>query len=331
MGCRVVVLMGLLVASLPGLVQGQASSARKSKAAAAAEPLFTPEREAAALVFVERHHPELSALLERLKPMNEAEYEKAVVELFNLSESLAELSRRDPKKHELALEAWKARLRVQLLTAQLAGDPSRRAERESSLRQVLEDQLDIELAQQELERAYAEARLNKIKDNVDRLKRERASLLETRFRGLVNRSRNARKPDVAWRNGRGERRKEEAGNGRPGGVSVPTARGPAHKCRRGKRTMRRYLLMSCCGIALGLTFLSSLASADDVLRPARERFAVADTQEVPDFQRHLLPLMGRLGCNTRSCHGSFQGQGGFRLSLFGYDFKADHEAPHGQG
>ena len=36
--------------------------------------------------------------------------------------------------------------------------------------------------------------------------------------------------------------------------------------------------------------------------------------------------MGRLGCNGRACHGSFQGQGGFRLSLFGYDFKADHEA-----
>ncbi|MCA9224370.1 MAG: DUF1549 domain-containing protein, partial [Planctomycetales bacterium] len=27
----------------------------------------------------------------------------------------------------------------------------------------------------------------------------------------------------------------------------------------------------------------------------------------------------------RSCHGSFQGQGGFRLSMFGYDFALDHE------
>src|SRR5262249_3688838 len=44
------------------------------------------------------------------------------------------------------------------------------------------------------------------------------------------------------------------------------------------------------------------------------------------FRRHLLPLLGRLGCNGRACHGSFQGQGGFRLSLFGYDFKTDLEA-----
>ncbi len=55
------------------------------------------------------------------------------------------------------------------------------------------------------------------------------------------------------------------------------------------------------------------------------RFA-ADTDEVPDFQRHVSPLLGRLGCNGRACHGSFQGQGGFRLSLFGYDLKSDHAA-----
>jgi hypothetical protein len=62
------------------------------------------------------------------------------------------------------------------------------------------------------------------------------------------------------------------------------------------------------------------------LRPARERYAAPDVREVPDFRRHLLPLLGRLGCNGRACHGSFQGQGGFRLSLFGYDLKADLEA-----
>ena len=51
-----------------------------------------------------------------------------------------------------------------------------------------------------------------------------------------------------------------------------------------------------------------------------------DLRETPDFQRHVIPLLGRLGCNGRTCHGSFQGQGGFRLSMFGYDFAADLEA-----
>ena len=71
---------------------------------------------------------------------------------------------------------------------------------------------------------------------------------------------------------------------------------------------------------------SSAAQAAEVLAPASQRYADAEVREVPDFQRHVLPLMGRLGCNSRSCHGSFQGQGGFRLSLFGYDFEADHKA-----
>ncbi|MCC9605892.1 DUF1549 domain-containing protein [Blastopirellula sp. JC732] len=57
-----------------------------------------------------------------------------------------------------------------------------------------------------------------------------------------------------------------------------------------------------------------------------QRFADENVDEVPNFQRHVIPLMSRLGCNGRSCHGSFQGRGGFQLSLFGYDFQADHDA-----
>ncbi len=44
----------------------------------------------------------------------------------------------------------------------------------------------------------------------------------------------------------------------------------------------------------------------------------------PSFRRHVVPLMSRLGCSGRECHGSFQGRGGFQLSLFGYDFDNDH-------
>jgi hypothetical protein len=68
------------------------------------------------------------------------------------------------------------------------------------------------------------------------------------------------------------------------------------------------------------------APASEPLLDAQQRFAEADGQEIPDFQRHVAPLLGRLGCNGRNCHGSFQGRGGFRLSLFGYDFSADHQA-----
>lgn len=76
-----------------------------------------------------------------------------------------------------------------------------------------------------------------------------------------------------------------------------------------------------CVLTLGV----ASARANEIAPPASERFA-AESSAQPDFRRHVLPVMGRLGCNGRACHGSFQGRGGFRLSLFGYDFAADHEA-----
>src|SRR3954449_5232595 len=80
------------------------------------------------------------------------------------------------------------------------------------------------------------------------------------------------------------------------------------------------------GAALLLTVAVTPGRSDELIAPASQRYSFDEVKEVPDFQRHILPVMGRLGCNGRACHGSFQGQGGFRLSLFGYDFKADHDA-----
>jgi Protein of unknown function (DUF1549)/Protein of unknown function (DUF1553) len=41
--------------------------------------------------------------------------------------------------------------------------------------------------------------------------------------------------------------------------------------------------------------------------------------ETVDFERHIMGLFGKTGCNNGSCHGSFQGKNGFRLSLFGFE------------
>jgi hypothetical protein len=45
-----------------------------------------------------------------------------------------------------------------------------------------------------------------------------------------------------------------------------------------------------------------------------------------NFERHVAPLLGRLGCNSGACHGSFQGKGGFSLSLFGHSPEKDYAA-----
>src|SRR5438309_8263052 len=65
-----------------------------------------------------------------------------------------------------------------------------------------------------------------------------------------------------------------------------------------------------------------------LLAPSPGRAAVplpdGRTLETVDFERHVMGLFGRMGCNGGSCHGSFQGKGGFRLSLFGYEPERDY-------
>ena len=43
------------------------------------------------------------------------------------------------------------------------------------------------------------------------------------------------------------------------------------------------------------------------------------------FRRDVVPALTKAGCNAGACHGSFQGRGGFRLSLLGFDPAADYE------
>jgi hypothetical protein len=45
-----------------------------------------------------------------------------------------------------------------------------------------------------------------------------------------------------------------------------------------------------------------------------------------DFERHVVSVFSRAGCNTGACHGSFQGKGGLRLSLFGHEPDRDYRA-----
>ncbi|MBT4844420.1 MAG: hypothetical protein HON92_03215 [Planctomycetaceae bacterium] len=77
------------------------------------------------------------------------------------------------------------------------------------------------------------------------------------------------------------------------------------------------------GLMMGLSLIAVSLEAVDTVPPLPSRFSDANIDEVPDFQKHVVPLLSRLGCNGRACHGSFQGRGDFRLSLFGYDFAAD--------
>lgn len=57
-------------------------------------------------------------------------------------------------------------------------------------------------------------------------------------------------------------------------------------------------------------------------------FSVQNAQKAPQpsFVRDVIPLLGKMGCNAGTCHGSKGGKGGFKLSLRGYDALFDHRA-----
>jgi len=44
------------------------------------------------------------------------------------------------------------------------------------------------------------------------------------------------------------------------------------------------------------------------------------------FEREVMPVLSRSGCNAGACHGNFNGKGGLKLSLKGEDTAADLNA-----
>lgn len=77
-------------------------------------------------------------------------------------------------------------------------------------------------------------------------------------------------------------------------------------------------IASACSIGL----VWSVQAIDVETRPVA---AKGEAVQV-DFERHIQGMLGRLGCNSGSCHGSFQGKGGLYLSLFAYSPEKDHIA-----
>jgi hypothetical protein len=44
------------------------------------------------------------------------------------------------------------------------------------------------------------------------------------------------------------------------------------------------------------------------------------------FDNDILPILNKFSCNNSGCHGKAEGQNGFKLSIFGFDPHADHQA-----
>lgn len=77
--------------------------------------------------------------------------------------------------------------------------------------------------------------------------------------------------------------------------------------------------MRCLLFGLFVALWAWPAFGVEAVRSADVSWAKRNAMKSPQFRRHVVPLFSKLGCNMRNCHGSFQGQSGFRLSLFGFE------------
>lgn len=81
--------------------------------------------------------------------------------------------------------------------------------------------------------------------------------------------------------------------------------------------MKRLIRLVACAV---VTWAAEGLAFGEVAVPGQPPIASVD------FERHVMGVLSKAGCNGGSCHGSFQGKNGFRLSLFGYDPAKDHHA-----
>lgn len=171
-------------------VQKEAPKDQKEKDAAKAKQIaITPEREAAVTAFVDRNHPELAALLTHLKSKQPKEYERAVRDLYRVTEKLAMVSERDSRQYDLELNVWKAQSRAQLLIARLKMTEPESGDREeitSQLREVLSEQMQARLEVIKLDRERVTGRLEKLNDEIGRLERDRESVIDSHLKSLTN-------------------------------------------------------------------------------------------------------------------------------------------------
>ncbi|MBR9801730.1 hypothetical protein GYB59_08550 [bacterium] len=127
----------------------------------------TPEREAAALKFVELHHKQLLRILQSLQSVDADQYERAIEEIFRASERLARVKSRSAERYEYELELWKIKSRRNLLIASLPMV----ADYERAMRDIqktISRELEIQKQLLQYEAQVTRKRLNRIEETLKR-------------------------------------------------------------------------------------------------------------------------------------------------------------------
>ena len=170
----------LIVVGLRDLVGAAAEEHPAIQAAA--------ERQQRVMTFVRSHSPELAEVLAHLEASKPADYARAIEELDRSVQPLTAGRAKDPRLHEMELQSWQARTRVELLGARWLAtkkaNVSERAALERQLREAITDELDIRAAQL----AYRKQRSIAWYDRqISRLSTKRDELVTARLKSLLDR------------------------------------------------------------------------------------------------------------------------------------------------
>jgi hypothetical protein len=162
-------------------------------ATAPALPRFSEEREAAALFFVKKNAPDIVPLLEQLKKSNEAEYQREIREIFQVTEYLAELQD-DPRRHDLELKIWKTENRVYALVAKLSSlSDDDRKKAEASIHGLARELVDLDIRVLELKSDQLSKELADVKDELAKARDQIDKQTQSRYEALLDQAKKRKK------------------------------------------------------------------------------------------------------------------------------------------
>ncbi len=83
-------------------------------------------------------------------------------------------------------------------------------------------------------------------------------------------------------------------------------------------------LQKSASLAVALFMMASATAGSDPTQPQSDS-TNRPPNEAVQLTRDVIPALTKAGCNAGACHGSFQGRGGFALSLLGFDAAFDYD------
>ncbi len=157
---------------------------KKSADRGSADRGDVPVKEAAALEFARRHHPELAALLEQLKTNVPKEYQAAIADLDRSRQRLEKSREKTPEQYDLELAEWKVNSRIRLLVARLTMGADETLKDE--LFAAVKERHDIRTQLLAAEQQRLQQRLEKVHDQLAEQRSRSDELIERELAGLLS-------------------------------------------------------------------------------------------------------------------------------------------------